>query len=697
MSNDNDYKNVSAWFIGPKGENGDLFKELAVHTIDEHIQYRKEHYKKDDPAYITPEMKHSAEYQEQTDNIRRVQAELLERLHGSVPFYTPRYQAHMLWDTVIPGTIGYLSAMLYNQNNVATEASPATSQMELEAGQQLCSLLGYEAQTSWGHITADGSIANLEAMWAARNLKYYPLAVKEALQNAPELKNAAGRLYVTLPDQKTKKLLADCCAWELLNLDEDTILDLPAVLMNLSGLTSDLLNECLSPYTLQNKGLAYYARKYPDIKEPKIFVPATNHYSWPKAATILRLGKDCVEGIPVTEYCTINMEILDSRLKECQQQQIPVIMLVNVIGSTEEGAVDNLFSTLASRKCLCKTNFYFHIHCDAAWGGYLRTMFVEPQKQKTSLQSSAYVPVLPVSMFCGLQYENLWQADSITIDPHKAGFIPYPAGSLCYRNEKMRSLVTFDAAYIYSDPGLNMGIYGVEGSKPGAAAAAVWTAHRAISLDKAGYGRILGECAFSAKRYYCQWLTLADASDDFEIRMLVKLPDRILDEKTRLIVQGTQAIKDFIKERIIGKSNEEISLDKDAMQVMREVGTDVLINSFVVNYKDNNGNWNHDPEKLNQLNHEIFMKFSISDPATAQKDNVDYIIMMTSLDTNTYAAPLKDMMTAWGISLDGVSSINCLVNTVMNPWTTANGFIEKISAIFKKGIEECVNKIKGEN
>lgn len=141
MSNDNDYKNVSAWFIGPKGENGDLFKELAVHTIDEHIQYRKEHYKKDDPAYITPEMKHSAEYQKQTDNIRRVQAELLERLHGSVPFYTPRYQAHMLWDTVIPGTIGYLSAMLYNQNNVATEASPATSQMELEAGQQLCSLL----------------------------------------------------------------------------------------------------------------------------------------------------------------------------------------------------------------------------------------------------------------------------------------------------------------------------------------------------------------------------------------------------------------------------------------------------------------------------------------------------------------------------------------------------------------------------
>lgn len=34
-------------------------------------------------------------------------------------------------------------------------------------------------------------------------------------------------------------------------------------------------------------------------------------------------------------------------------------------------------------------------------------------------------------------------ADSITVDPHKAGYIPYPAGGLCYRDERMRFLVTW--------------------------------------------------------------------------------------------------------------------------------------------------------------------------------------------------------------------------------------------------------------
>ena len=39
----------------------------------------------------------------------------------------------------------------------------------------------------------------------------------------------------------------------------------------------------------------------------------------------------------------------------------------------------------------------------------------------------------------------LQHADSITVDPHKAGYIPYPAGSLVYRNGRMRHLVTWSS------------------------------------------------------------------------------------------------------------------------------------------------------------------------------------------------------------------------------------------------------------
>jgi len=62
--------------------------------------------------------------------------------------------------------------MLYNPNNVAIEASPLSTVAEIEVGEQLCELFGYsldednmEAPTAWGHVTCDGTVANLESIW----------------------------------------------------------------------------------------------------------------------------------------------------------------------------------------------------------------------------------------------------------------------------------------------------------------------------------------------------------------------------------------------------------------------------------------------------------------------------------------------------------------------------------------------------
>lgn len=95
----------------------------------------------------------------------------------SIPYFSPRYMGHMCFDNSLPATLGYLVAMLHNPNNVAVEASPLTSYVEYCVGQQLCKMLGYRTQEelsednkvkaykSWGHVTCDGSVANLEAMW----------------------------------------------------------------------------------------------------------------------------------------------------------------------------------------------------------------------------------------------------------------------------------------------------------------------------------------------------------------------------------------------------------------------------------------------------------------------------------------------------------------------------------------------------
>jgi len=47
----------------------------------------------------------------------------------------------MLWDTAMPAILGYIQAFLYNQNNVALEASPVTTKMEITVCEQLCKMI----------------------------------------------------------------------------------------------------------------------------------------------------------------------------------------------------------------------------------------------------------------------------------------------------------------------------------------------------------------------------------------------------------------------------------------------------------------------------------------------------------------------------------------------------------------------------
>jgi glutamate/tyrosine decarboxylase-like PLP-dependent enzyme len=63
----------------------------------------------------------------------------------------------------------YLAAMCVNPNNHALDGGPATSEMEREAVAQLAAMFGYPGD-ALGHLTSSGTIANLEALWVAREL-----------------------------------------------------------------------------------------------------------------------------------------------------------------------------------------------------------------------------------------------------------------------------------------------------------------------------------------------------------------------------------------------------------------------------------------------------------------------------------------------------------------------------------------------
>jgi glutamate/tyrosine decarboxylase-like PLP-dependent enzyme len=96
-------------------------------------------------------------------------AEYTERLQDNYPYFHPRYAGQMLKPPHPVAIAGYLAAMTVNPNNHALDGGPATAAMEKEVVAGLAAMFGLPGQTL-GHLTSSGTIANLEALWVARQL-----------------------------------------------------------------------------------------------------------------------------------------------------------------------------------------------------------------------------------------------------------------------------------------------------------------------------------------------------------------------------------------------------------------------------------------------------------------------------------------------------------------------------------------------
>jgi glutamate/tyrosine decarboxylase-like PLP-dependent enzyme len=126
----------------------------------------------------------------------------------------------------MPANLGYITALLFNQNNCAAEASTVTTKYEVEVGFDLCKMVGFDPDIAAGHIVTGGTLANIESMWAARNIKYYALGLQDAINNEEALDKAM-ELTVYLPHKKQDVKIVDATSWELLNLKSDVIIELP--------------------------------------------------------------------------------------------------------------------------------------------------------------------------------------------------------------------------------------------------------------------------------------------------------------------------------------------------------------------------------------------------------------------------------------------------------------------------------------
>lgn len=159
-----------------------------------------------------------------------------------------------------------------------------------------------------------------------------------------------------------------------------------------------------------------HAKKYKGIKNGEIIIPSSAHFSFKKAADMLNLK---IVEAKLDEHYKIDVESVRRAISE------NTVAIVAIAGTTELGLIDPIEEI---SKIAQEHNIYFHV--DAAFGGFSIPF----------LKNLGYeVPVFDFSLdgVC-----------SITVDPHKMGLAPIPAGGIIFRKEEYLQVMAVDSPYL---------------------------------------------------------------------------------------------------------------------------------------------------------------------------------------------------------------------------------------------------------
>ncbi len=508
-----DHAYLAPLFLGPSGENGDLLEQMLTGFLRDHIYWRRNFHPEDAPS-IPLSARARPDFREATARLEQALFRLSANLKRSIPAFAPRYIGHMMSDPLLPALLGQLVTTLYNPNNIASEAAPVTLELEIDVGRQLAAMIGmnaerHEGPRAWGHITSGGTVANYEALWLLRAVRLFPPALAAAMAGEPEVP----AIETSLPG---RPLLGDLDPWTLANFTVDQACDLQEHFRGLLGRLSPHDRRRLAARMATERheylGPEFFERHC--LQPPVVIVPATAHYSWSKAMTLLGLGRRQLKRIPTDVHMRMDIGALEAELALLRRKRVPVLAVVGVLGSTEFGTIDPVHEILVLRQQFAGQGLGFAVHVDAAWGGYLTTMFRRPDggfvARRDVRRQFRYFPSAPVYQ----AFRALANSDTVTVDPHKLGFVPYGAGALVARDHRLIDLVGEHPPYIYDEPenpdtavaGIarlrQLADYILEGSKPGAAAAAVWLTHQVVPLDHEHFGRLVRQSVRAAETLY---------------------------------------------------------------------------------------------------------------------------------------------------------------------------------------------------
>ena len=197
-----------------------------------------------------------------------------------------------------------------------------------------------------------------------------------------------------------------------------------------------------------------HARKYKGIVDGEIIIPDSAHFSFKKAADMLNLR---IVEAKLDDNYKIDVESVREAISD------KTVAIVAIAGTTELGLIDPIEEI---SKIAHENNIYFHV--DAAFGG-----FSIPFLKRIGYD-------LPVFDF------SLEGVCSITVDPHKMGLAPIPAGGIIFRCEEYLDVMAVDSPYLTVKTQST-----IVGTRLGASSAATYAIMK--YFGKEGYSKIAKE------------------------------------------------------------------------------------------------------------------------------------------------------------------------------------------------------------
>jgi len=226
----------------------------------------------------------------------------------------------------------------------------------------------------------------------------------------------------------------------------------------------------------------FAALQYYGYQDLVILISERGHYSLKKSADILGIGQDSVIAIETDENNKIDCQKLAQKCQQLKEQNIKVLAIVGVAGTTETGNVDPL-----DKMADIAEQYQCYFHVDAAWGG-------------ATLLSNKHRYLL----------KGIERADSVTIDAHKQMYVPMGAGVVLFKDPSSVADIEHHAEYIIRKGSKDLGSHSLEGSRSGMAMLVYASLH---IISRPGYEMLINQAIEKAK-YFAE---LINQHDDFEL------------------------------------------------------------------------------------------------------------------------------------------------------------------------------------